>query len=79
MQYKMTRDRFARFVRATFKAEMTKGDIIQTFGTAVYVNGLLMSTKALSAKLGIDVRDIVFIDHEQSNIDLWKNMLKGGI
>lgn len=78
MLYKMTRDRFNRLIRHTFKTEMAKGNIIQTDGTAVFVNGLLMGTKALSEKLGIDVRNVMLVDKDErlSNIDMWKDYIR---
>lgn len=79
MLYKMTRDRFNRFVRATFKDEIDRGDIVQVYGTSVYINGLFIRTKILSDKLGIDVRDVILVDKEGrvNNIDTWRGYLRG--
>lgn len=78
---KMTRDRFNRYVRATFKDEIDRGDIIQVYGTSVYINGLFIHAKTLSDKLGIDVRDVILVDRYKderlSNIDMWKDYLGG--
>lgn len=78
MLYKMTRDRFNRYVRQIFKDEIDRGDILQIDGTAVFVNGLFIGTKALSDKLGIDVRDVILVDKDErlSNIDMWKDYLR---
>ena len=70
MLYKMTRDRFNRLIRHAFKDEMDRGNILQVYGTSVYINGLFIRTRTLSEKLGIDVMDVILVDHEQSNIDI---------
>lgn len=76
MLYKMTRDRFNRFVRATFKDEIDRGDIVQVYGTSVYINGLFIRAKTLSDKLGIDVKDVILVDKEGrvNNIDTWRGL-----
>ena len=66
----MTRDRFNRLIRHAFKDEMDRGNILQVYGTSVYINGLFIRTRTLSEKLGIDVMDVILVDHEQSNIDI---------
>lgn len=79
MLYKMTWDRFNRFVRATFKDEIDRGDIVQVYGTSVYINGLFIRAKTLSDKLGIDVRDVILVDKEGrvNNIDTWRGYIRG--
>ena len=52
MLYKMTRDRFNRLIRHAFKDEMDRGNILQVYGTSVYINGLFIRTRTLSEKLG---------------------------